>query len=1296
MKQHDEWLVARLGRAGRLGTGVIALAIAAGSFAVGSPVLQAAPGESQTPIENPDLPKACGIDIHVVLDESGSVKNYRSDVQTAFRAFTAALRNTGSRLAVSEFSTVARLPLSGPARYAFTPVTDQTIASTFEPYIASGYNPNGSTNWEDGFRVPRYLNEMRKANSGGPVVADVDPDLVVFITDGNPNKVIRHDRVTYDPGNPSLTLNEYENKVPLSDNETTNDNENSAANRAVANANGLKTRGAHILTIAVGDGLSGTATLDRLKRISGPDVFDGTGTFDISTDDVYKETDFSKLETALRAAAFQLCAPSITVRKLVDLTPDTGVGDAVPGPGLDITASNISPAPATWVQPTAAPGTTTVTDSTDGNGFVNFQWNTPVPSASQVTITEDDPSTGPIPGLEYRPDLTTCTYRTPDQPDDQTLTINPVTLGFSTTVPQDAIVTCTIYNVLPARPDIDIEKATNGFDADSAPGPSIPAGAPVTWTYVVTNPGTVTLTNVGVSDVPAATITCPQTTLAPNESMTCTASGTAALGQYTNTATATGTPPTGPNVTDADPSHYFGVAPGIDIEKSTNGEDADTAPGPLVETGDPVTWTYVVTNTGNVALDPVVVTDDQLGTITCPASTLAVGASMTCTASGTAVADQYENVATATGTPPTGPDVTDTDLSHYFGAAPAIDIEKLTNGEDADTPTGPLIEVGSNVLWIYRVTNTGNILLPTWTVTDDQGVTVGCPRVPLRPGDTATCFATDTAVAGQYSNIGTVDATDPAGTAVSDSDPSHYFGVDPSIRVEKATNGEDADAPTGPYVPIGDPVTWTYEITNTGNVALTDLDVFDTQLGSITCTLPPSLAPGASTTCTAPPGTATAGQYSNTAFVSGLDPLGRRVFDDDPSHYFGADPGIDVEKATNGIDGDEPIAPDGSLNGPYILVGDQVVWSYRVSNTGNETITDIELTDDRLGTITCPRTSLDPGESMDCTERTGTAQRTDTAPYVNVATVTGTPVTGPDVTDSDPSHYWGYEPGVTIEKSTNGEDADTPTGPLVPVGDPVQWTYEVTNTGNVSIIAFSVTDSDPAVTVVCPRIGLILPGSTVVCQASGTARPGQYTNTATVDALDFFEDELTDTDPSHYFGAAPAIDIEKSTNQVDADQAPGPNITEGSLVTWRYVVTNTGNVDLVELVVTDDRLGTISCPADTLAVGTSVTCVATGTAMAGQYANIGTATAVTRAGSSPIRVTDSDPSHYNGELAAIPPQPPTTQPPTTQPPDLIPGGQLPATGSDGPHAMLTAGLLAALAGLVLLLIRRVGRRRLTS
>ena len=54
--------------------------------------------------------------------------------------------------------------------------------------------------------------------------------------------------------------------------------------------------------------------------------------------------------------------------------------------------------------------------------------------------------------------------------------------------------------------------------------------------------------------------------------MTCTATGTAVAGQYANIGTATGTPPAGQPPSDTDPSHYFGSAPGIDIEKSTNGD----------------------------------------------------------------------------------------------------------------------------------------------------------------------------------------------------------------------------------------------------------------------------------------------------------------------------------------------------------------------------------------------------------------------------------------------------------------------------------------------------------------------------------------------------------------------------------------------------------------------------------------------------------------------------------------------------------------------------------------------------
>lgn len=115
--------------------------------------------------------------------------------------------------------------------------------------------------------------------------------------------------------------------------------------------------------------------------------------------------------------------------------------------------------------------------------------------------------------------------------------------------------------------------------------------------------------------------------------------------------------------------------PGIDLEKLTNGEDADEPTGPLVKVGDPVTWTYIIRNTGATPLVEITLLDDQEGAIlTCPRTDLGIGESMTCTLTGVAEVGQYANVGFVTGKTPFDPmqpqqSVTDNDPSHYFGTA---------------------------------------------------------------------------------------------------------------------------------------------------------------------------------------------------------------------------------------------------------------------------------------------------------------------------------------------------------------------------------------------------------------------------------------------------------------------------------------------------------------------------------------------------------------------------------------------------------------------------------------------------
>lgn len=111
------------------------------------------------------------------------------------------------------------------------------------------------------------------------------------------------------------------------------------------------------------------------------------------------------------------------------------------------------------------------------------------------------------------------------------------------------------------------------------------------------------------------------------------------------------------------------VGPSVKIKKSTNGDDADSAPGPSIAVGSPVTWTYVVTNTGTLNLTNVKVVDDRNVIVSCPGTTLTVTQSMTCTGAGTAIEGQYRNVGSVTADSSSG-SVAFSDVSHYLGRRP--------------------------------------------------------------------------------------------------------------------------------------------------------------------------------------------------------------------------------------------------------------------------------------------------------------------------------------------------------------------------------------------------------------------------------------------------------------------------------------------------------------------------------------------------------------------------------------------------------------------------------------------------
>jgi plastocyanin len=795
-----------------------------------------------------------------------------------------------------------------------------------------------------------------------------------------------------------------------------------------------------------------------------------------------------------------------------------------------------------------------------------------------------------------------------------------------------------------ANPVVEIEYSVNTDIADSSPGLYVYTGSNLNLSYLITNSGNVDLSGIAVTDVAGNTITCPFTSLPAGNSMTCSASMTALSGQQSVMATVTATPPSPlVNIQASDPIYYFGSSPSLSLDKKTNGQQGDSIPGVYVKAGSTVNWTYFVKNTGNVTLTGVTVlddngtpanlADDQIPT-GCNNITLTPSQEVNCTLSGTAIVGQYTNVAAASGNPPSPlTSVTVNDTSHYFGATLSITLDKQTNGQDAANAPGPLIAVDGYVNWTYAINNDSNVPV-TFSIVDTPAVTISCDKNSLAAGEDITCTASGSASAGQYSNTATVTATPPGGLApFGASDTSHYFGVITGVELIKSTNGQDANTAPGPFIKIGDPVTWTYQVTNTGNVELNNVSVTDDKGVAITCD-DTTLAPQASMTCTAS-GTAVAGQYANIGSVKADPPTGfSLVSDSDPSHYFGGDASINIEKFTNGDD-------NSAAPGIYILVGQTVTWTYTVSNTGNVALENVVVRDDR-GTETltddynCVIGSLAVG--AEDTTTCSTSDIAEAGQYANTAYVSGDVVNmDGQVFDQDFSFYFGADPGIQIIKKVNGEDANEPPGPYIPVGETVNFSYVISYVGDpYQLTSIEITD-ESGVIPTCP-FDQLTGGKILTCEGQGAAGTGQQSDVVYVSATTWLNDDeplelgvVTASDISHYFGYTLGIDVEKYTNGADVSDPPGVELPIDSQVTWTYEVTNTSNVAINSVTVTDDQEGLIGCPKESLASSETMTCSATGVVMGGQYSNEATVNAEFEVNTEVTEtLMDTDRSYYHG------------------------------------------------------------------
>lgn len=550
--------------------------------------------------------------------------------------------------------------------------------------------------------------------------------------------------------------------------------------------------------------------------------------------------------------------------------------------------------------------------------------------------------------------------------------------------------------------------------------------------------------------------------------------------------------------------------------------------------------------------------------------------------------------------------------------AAQLNVTVKTNGVEYLAAPGAQVAVGTEVEWTYEVSNVGEgdaLLLAftdTWTAGDgstgssggdlaaepgseEPGATV--PEDPrglvLEPGDTWISTAYGTAIAGQFTNTVTIDAisVDDAGNdlgEIGDAEgTSWYFGGQAGVSLVKKLNGQAISAPPGLGLAPGDALNWTYEITNTGNVALENVAMVDRggidgAKADVASSGGARLAPGESTTVTST-GAAQVGQYANTATVTATGPDGVVVTAADDAWYVGGRAAFTAVAETNGVRSDQ--AP-----GVTVATGSAVETTVEVTNTGDTHLDGFTVsgrsTSAEGAEFVLTGTSASTGPLAPGASRTFVAPlEATTGAFTTTIDVTAIAVNAhherlPQQPAPTKASTWflAGATGLTVTKQVNADDASSAPGLAVTEGEAVTWTYTVTNTGTLALNDLQLVDADtsPSDAVAAPvhaeTIPTLAPGAALTLTATGTARAGQYRNTVTVSAADPERpgQVLTAADDAYYYGGVGSLTVTKQVRELEGgDFADLLETDQGNELEWQIVVTNSGSTVLHGVVAND-------------------------------------------------------------------------------------------------------------------------------
>ncbi len=647
------------------------------------------------------------------------------------------------------------------------------------------------------------------------------------------------------------------------------------------------------------------------------------------------------------------------------------------------------------------------------------------------------------------------------------------------------------------------------------------AGDMLEWTVTATNDGNVTLTNIKLSDPLTDAEIAPEelVSLEPGESGTFTVKAPIQqehlnAGEVVNTAKADFDDPTGPQppVDSNEVVTPITHKPSISLDKEAILDGLHTP----AKIGDELRYSFTIRNTGNVALDGLVLTDHLEGVVIDAADltrleTLTLQpvnaakdneAEVQTVVYGTYKlkvadinADKVENTADVKGTPVHGDKTPVTDEASTttpLDRDPSIKLIKTLEASSLPKPA----KAGDVIKFNFAVHNTGNVTLEKIRiedrVTDVQVINQSGWTGPLEPGEvnedafTATyalkqsdidagVFANTAQVYGSSVNGTPDDVTDISGTDLTNDDETIVeLETSASITIVKSETHTFSDPSK-----VHDVITYSFLVTNTGNLTLTNVIVDDPLVG---------LVPDMPFTIAALlPGDANAVTLTATYKVTQADIENGKVVNQATVTGDYVDPTDKTTKPVTPDVSEEIIVPLNQKPGIAVVkeanskltepaeVGQEIEYTFTVHNTGNMVLNDVVLNDPLQG-IT-PNSfnvgTMQPGEQQSFTATYAiTEADIDAEKVVNQATVKGTygdPTTpkdiedpsGPTVDTDEPTIVPVMPPLPELKIIKEGQWNDANGNGYPEVGEIIEFTFKVTNEGNALLKNVTVQDEGP-------------------------------------------------------------------------------------------------------------------------------------------------------------------------------------------------------------------------------------------